>query len=80
VLNCRQFLGELCDYLDGDQGPGGCAEIERHLNVCGRCRIVCETARATVALYKRMSPVCAVPADVEARLMEAIAKRISGCA
>jgi len=65
---CREFLNELCDYLDGKCS----AKAEHHLARCRRCRIVCETTRQTVALYRRWSTDCAVPEDVERRLMAAL--------
>jgi predicted anti-sigma-YlaC factor YlaD len=77
VLDCRQFLGELGDYLDGTEEPGACVEMERHLQVCRKCRIVCETTRRTVMLYKSRYAGCSVPPEVEARLMAAIRKRMS---
>ena len=75
MLTCRQFLGALCDYLDGTQDPSACADVEEHLGKCSRCRIVCETTRRTVTLYRTMAVVRPVPAEVESRLLAAIAKR-----
>lgn len=72
-MNCRQFLGELCDYLDNPQDAGHSTELEGHLAACRKCRIVCETTRQTVRLYKSCWSVCEVPPDVEARLLAAIA-------
>jgi predicted anti-sigma-YlaC factor YlaD len=75
MLTCREFLeGALCDYLDGTQDHDSRAEVERHLQKCGKCRIVCETTRQTVMLYRRMAAVCTIPAEVEARLFSVIEK------
>jgi anti-sigma factor RsiW len=50
--SCRDHLGALSDYLDGDLQPELCAEIERHLAECGNCRVVVDTLRKTVLLYR----------------------------
>lgn len=76
MLNCRQFLDELCDYLDGTTDARHFAETERHLARCRKCRIVCETTRQTIGIYRRMWTACSVPADVEQRLMDRLAKHI----
>jgi len=74
VLNCRQFLHEVSDYLDG---AADCAEVESHLAACRKCRIVCETTRQTIRLYHRWEGAAELPADVEARLMACLEQRIA---
>jgi predicted anti-sigma-YlaC factor YlaD len=65
--SCREHLGALSDYLDGDLHPEFCAEIERHLAECGDCRIVVDTLRKTVMLYRAYGHE-EVPDDAKARL------------
>ena len=65
--SCRDHLGALSDYLDGDLHPEFCAEIERHLAECGDCRIVVDTLRKTVMLYRAYGHE-KVPDDAKARL------------
>jgi hypothetical protein len=73
VLTCRDFVSELGDYLDAAQ-PAECVEIERHMAVCRKCRVLCETTRQTITLYKRICSSCTVPEEVEKKLKEAIAR------
>ena len=73
-LNCRQFLNELCDYLDGTEDAQQLVETERHLARCRKCRIVSETTRQTIAMYRRMYRVCTLPLDVEERLTATLSK------
>ena len=47
---CGQLLGSLAAYLDGEASDALCAEIERHLEGCGNCRVVVNTLRKTVEL------------------------------
>ena len=65
--SCRDHLGALSDYLEGDLHPELCAEIERHLAECGNCRVVVDTLRKTVMLYRTYGHE-EVPADAKARL------------
>jgi anti-sigma factor RsiW len=51
-VECREHLGCLSDYVDGDLAPEMCAELERHMAECGDCRIVVDTLRKTVSLYR----------------------------
>lgn len=64
---CRENLGLLSDYLDGDLSDELCAEIERHVAECGNCRIVVDTLRKTVLLYRSYGHE-EVPDDAKARL------------
>ncbi len=66
--SCRDHLGELSEYLEGDLAPELCAEIERHLADCGDCRIVVDTLRKTIMLYRAYGHA-EVPADAKARLV-----------
>lgn len=49
---CRHMLGDLSAYLDGEASDELCAEIERHMAGCEDCRIVVDTLRKTVLLYR----------------------------
>jgi anti-sigma factor RsiW len=70
--SCRDHLGELSDYLEGDLHPELCAEIERHLAECGDCRIVVDTLRKTIMLYRAYGHE-EVPDDAKARLVAVLA-------
>lgn len=64
---CRDLLGGLSDYLDGEASGELCAEIERHLAGCEKCRVVVDTLRKTVTLYRQLPPP-AMPAQARERL------------
>ncbi len=49
---CQELKAQLSDYIDGELDPGVCAEIERHLAGCDNCRIVVDTLRKTILLYR----------------------------
>ncbi|MBI5878458.1 MAG: zf-HC2 domain-containing protein [Chloroflexi bacterium] len=69
--DCRHLLGDLSAYLDGDAAPVVCAEIERHLRDCADCRVVIDTLRKTVTLY-RTQPASRLPDDARDRLYAAL--------
>ena len=66
--NCKHLLGSLSDYIDGELGSTVCAEIEEHLQDCENCRIVVDSLRKTVFLYKVTAGTPAMPTDVRERL------------
>ena len=51
-MQCKDMLGSLSDYLDGELEAQWCAEIERHVAECGNCRVVVDTLQKTVLLYR----------------------------
>ncbi len=64
---CHDLLDGLSDYLDGEASSQLCAEIERHVATCERCRIVVDTLRKTVTLYRQL-PQPLMPAEARERL------------
>lgn len=51
-MKCEELLKALSDYIDGEIDPGICEEFEKHLKDCEPCKIVVDTVRKTVLLYK----------------------------
>jgi predicted anti-sigma-YlaC factor YlaD len=72
-LNCHEILGNLSAYLDGELEAKLCAEIENHLAECGDCRVVVDTLRKTILLYRELGQTPAdIPQDVEQRLYRSL--------
>lgn len=67
---CRHLLGELSEYIDGTLEARLCAEIERHLTECERCRVVVDTLNKTVYLVHATTRDVDVPQDVRQRLFK----------
>jgi heterodisulfide reductase subunit B len=76
LLTCKQFLQELNDFLDESTDPTLRSEIERHVNECPNCWVVCDTTRRTLKVFKGMEAQ-AVPANVQQRLLSALQKKIA---
>jgi len=68
--SCRALLGSLSEYVDGGLGDELCAEIERHMQGCENCRIVVDSLRKTISLYKTSAGSAHVPEEVRERLFK----------
>ncbi len=66
-MQCREMLGSLSDYVDGELEAALCEQIERHMAGCGNCRAVVDTLRKTVTLYRDLGHA-ELPADARERL------------
>ena len=75
MLTCKQFLQELNDYLDETLDAKMRADLQRHVEECPNCWVVCDTTQKTLKVFKGMEPQ-AIPSDIHARLMAALEKRI----
>ena len=66
---CRQLLGSLSAYVDGELAEDLCAEIERHMSTCENCRVVVDTLQKTIYLVHATASQPDVPEDVHQRLL-----------
>ncbi len=70
--NCRQLLGSLSEYVDGELDDELCAALEQHMENCENCRIVVDTLRKTVYLYRTTAQDDTLPGDSRARLFKSL--------
>lgn len=70
-MACRDMLGNLSNYIDGELEAELCAEIEEHVAECVNCRIVVDTLKRTVTLYHDHGHE-PLPEDVKTRLLAAL--------
>ena len=68
---CKEMLGKLSDYIDGELEAELCAQIEHHVAECTNCNIVVDTLRRTVTLYHDHGHE-PLPEDVKQRLLGAL--------
>ena len=76
MLTCKDFLHELSDYLDGTVDPELRSKLEKHINECPNCWVICDTSNKTIQVYRGMEPQ-AIPQEIHDRLMNAVQKKIS---
>jgi len=70
-VNCRDFLKELNDYLDGGLDPTLRAELSEHLTWCHNCFVVCNTTKQTIEIY-RENEIYELPDELREKLHAAI--------
>jgi predicted anti-sigma-YlaC factor YlaD len=54
LTDCRELLAGLSDYLDGEASEQLCAAIRKHVGDCEKCRVVVDTLRMTIKLYREL--------------------------
>ncbi len=65
---CQRLLGNLSEYIDGELQAELCAELEQHLLECDDCRVVVNTLRKTIELYRQTAGPSDLPGGVRERL------------
>ena len=70
--NCQDLLEGLSDFVDGIADEDLCAEIERHMADCPNCRIMVDTLRKTISLYRERDADISLPQDVRFRLIRTL--------
>jgi len=68
MSDCKDLLGALSEYLDGNEQAQMCSELRRHMATCEKCRVVVNSARRTIELYRENDQVAEIPVDVQTRL------------
>lgn len=68
--NCKELLGSLSSYIDGDLSPELCQELEKHLEGCDDCRVVLNTTKRTIDLVHVPAEKPDLPEDVRERLFK----------
>ncbi len=72
---CQELKAQLSDYIDGEVDPALCKELEEHLANCDNCRIVVDTVRKTILLYRDYG-AAPMPAPAHERLVKALHLRL----
>jgi anti-sigma factor RsiW len=70
--NCKQLLGSLSEYVDGELDEELCNVLEHHLEDCEDCRIVVDTLRKTVSLYHTTAKNEVISPDIRQRLFKSL--------
>lgn len=68
TTECKQLMRNFSDYLDGELQSELCVTIEDHLKNCENCRVVVNTLRKTIEIYKNAPSSPELPEDVRERL------------
>ena len=68
---CPDVVSLFSRHLEGEISTDVCAEMERHLAACPRCRARCDSLQKTLVLCKS-SPAPVVPAPVQQSVRQAL--------
>ena len=67
MLDCKQVLAELSNYLDGEVSPELKQAVEQHVAKCHRCSLVYDTTRKMLRIVTEAGAI-EVPLGADARL------------
>jgi anti-sigma factor RsiW len=70
-MNCTDLLSHLSDYFDEQLSADLRNEIQAHTDSCRHCRVVLNTTRQTIEVYKG-NEIYEVSAELRERLHAAI--------
>jgi RNA polymerase sigma-70 factor (ECF subfamily) len=70
--SCPDVLTLFSQHLEDEISAQVCAEMERHVEACARCRGACDSLRRTLALCRTGGPAVDVPASVQASVKVAL--------
>ncbi len=73
MLDCKEVLANLSEYLDGEVPPELKRNLEEHLAHCHRCSVVYDTARRTLRIVCEAGAF-ELPLAASARLYARLAK------
>jgi len=71
---CQTLLCLLSDYVDGELSEELCRQIEMHTAGCDNCRVVIDTLRKTISLYRASA---AEPAEIPIETREHLFKTLN---
>ncbi len=69
---CPDVLTMFSQHLEDEISADLCADMERHLETCGRCRGACDSLKRTLALCRTSRSAAEVPASVRASVQKAL--------
>lgn len=71
---CPDVLALFSSHLDGELRPEVCAEMQRHIDACPRCKGTCDSLKHTLSLCHGATSGPRIPAAVQASVRDALKK------
>jgi RNA polymerase sigma-70 factor (ECF subfamily) len=72
VGGCPDVLTLFSQHLEDEISAEVCAEMERHLEKCGRCRGACDSLKRTLALCRSSTVSVEVPPSIQSSVRTAL--------
>ena len=76
-MKCEELLKALELHLEGDAADERCAAFVEHLAGCDRCRVVVDTIRNTIMLFRETDETVEMPESCRERLSKALLEKWS---
>ena len=77
---CPDVLALFSSHLEGQISAGVCAEMERHVEACPRCKGACDSLKRTLSLCHAAAPAGQIPTSVQASVKVALRSFLAGSA
>lgn len=69
MMDCREVMANLAEFIDRELSPEEQAEVKRHLSLCGHCEEAFRWEDSILRIVKRCAQEAEpIPAELEARL------------
>jgi predicted anti-sigma-YlaC factor YlaD len=76
-MDCRKFLEELSDFIDGQSTIGIREAIQEHIALCKKCEVLYSSTQRTLRIVGDHSEeTFELPADASARLYDRLRTRL----
>jgi RNA polymerase sigma-70 factor, ECF subfamily len=75
---CPDVLALFSSHLEGQVSAEVCAEMERHIEGCPRCKGACDSLKRTLSLCHSAAPTAPIPAAVQASVKVAVRNFLAG--
>src|SRR6187431_1019585 len=77
---CPDVLALFSSHLEGDINAQICAQMERHIEACPRCKGACDSLKRTLSLCHAAAPATQIPVAVQASVKVALRNFLTGTA
>jgi RNA polymerase sigma-70 factor (ECF subfamily) len=75
---CPDVLTLFSSHLEGQVSAEVCAEMERHIEACPRCKGACDSLKRTLSLCHASAPASPIPAAIQASVKVALRNFLAG--
>jgi anti-sigma factor (TIGR02949 family) len=77
VVDCKDVVAQLGDFIDDEMAAELRARLEEHLSHCHDCQVILDSTRKTIRIVTE-SGSFEIPGDLSERIIAKIMKRIPG--
>ena len=76
-MDCREFLEQISNYMEGDATVGVKEAIQEHLAFCHKCEVVYNSTKLTLEIVTDCKEeTFALPQDVSSRLYTRLREKL----